>query len=477
MTVKITLLSHACLLIETPDIKFATDPWIVGPAFASGWWNAKEPPVDWQKIINDVDFIYMSHNHNDHLNEFTLEQINKNMKFIVPDFKNKSVERPLNNLGFQNIAPIKPKDTYIEKDCSFNIYQSGDDRDDSGLLMNYKGFKFLTSVDSVNLNNGDLPKKVTVYASSFAGGSSGFPLMFERMEQTPIIPKSDVAYERIVRDNEQRKKAILFQNLQTLKADVKKTIYNTKAQFYLPYAGFYKVDNDYVTANDTLLEPKDYKYENIGLNADGDYEKERYEYYKYQLLDTSVYDNFEFNIASRINLNYHVKESTIQRKREKKVEIEKYKNLFKHQQKSLLVIEGYFLNSKFQHNLILYLNLCRQNNEFETPLYYHIIDFSGKNPTFETHIRSGVANYDIIMSKVIEENKNIRKFNLENEEKKKEIHILKLSIKLRSFLYVIKNKRPLEDIITGYQCVVDREPNNFKVDKDFWYHFTNVYTG
>ena len=518
MTVKITLLSHACLLVETPNVKFATDPWIVGPAFASGWLSTKVPPVNWKKIINDVDFIYMSHNHNDHLNEFTLKYINKDMKFIVPDFKTKSVERPLNNLGFQNIVAIKPKKTYVEKDCVFNIYQSGDDRDDSGLLMGYKGFKFLTSVDSVNLNKGNLPKKVTVYASSFAGGSSGFPLMFERMVQTPILLKEEdeekknekkskteikkekefaTEVQRVIKDNEQRKKAILLQNLQTLKAEVKKTIYNTKAQFYLPYAGFYKVDNDYVTANDILLKPTDYKYKGLSISDDGIYEEEPYEYYKYQLLDTSEFDSFEFKVASPVNLNYQVKESKIKRKLEKRTELIHHGSPFLKYTKMHIrlhhqnfngyfkKIKDYFLNSKFQHNLILYLTLCRQDNKFNYPAHYYVIDFRKTTPTVANHYydynssRNAKKFYDILMSETKEENKRIRKYNLENPKKKsiKEIHILKLRIKLGSLMYVINNKRPLEDIITGYQCVVDREPNDFKVDKRFWYHFSNIYTG
>tara|TARA_R100001082_G_scaffold76742_1_gene44660 strand:- start:137 stop:1675 length:1539 start_codon:yes stop_codon:yes gene_type:complete len=512
MTVKITLLSHACLLVETPDVKFVTDPWIVGSAFAGGWWNTKQPPANWKTIINNVDFIYMSHNHNDHLNEFTLKYINKDMKFIVPDFKTKSVERPLNNLGFKNIVPIKPKKTHVEKDCVFNIYQSGDGRDDSGLLMGYKGFKFLTSVDSVNLNKGNLPKKVTVYASSFAGGSSGFPLMFERMKQTPILIEDEVKKnkekeknktylealkkkkakfesekKRVDEDNERRKESILLQNLQQLKSEVKKTIYNTKAQFYLPYAGFYKVNNDYVTANDILLQPTDYKYKGLSFSDDGVYEEEPHEYYKYQLLDTSQFDSFEFKVASPVNLNYQVRERVIDRV-EQKYETKELPEMFyanRFPKTKLPIIKNYFVNSKFQHNLILYLTLCEQNNDFKYVPDYHVIDFRHKKTTFTSFRLPHRSHeyfekfYDKLMTETANQNKNIKKWNRDNPKKKpiEEMRVLKLRIKLGSLLYVIKNQRPLEDIITGYQCVVDREPNDFKVDKDFWYHFSNIYTG
>ena len=39
---KISFLNHACLLVETKNLKFATDPWIFGPAFSRGWWLSKK---------------------------------------------------------------------------------------------------------------------------------------------------------------------------------------------------------------------------------------------------------------------------------------------------------------------------------------------------------------------------------------------------------------------------------------------------
>ena len=73
----IELLSHACLLFKTEEFSFATDPWIDGFAFSSGWWIAQKTPENWIKKLNSVDFIYISHNHPDHLNEFTLKKIMK----------------------------------------------------------------------------------------------------------------------------------------------------------------------------------------------------------------------------------------------------------------------------------------------------------------------------------------------------------------------------------------------------------------
>ncbi len=105
LEVKITFLSHACLLVETDELSFVTDPWIVGFAFAGGWWPNISPPKDWVSLVNSVDFIYISHNHPDHLNLFTLKYIRKDMVFIVPAFQSNSVSKILLNNGFVNIFP------------------------------------------------------------------------------------------------------------------------------------------------------------------------------------------------------------------------------------------------------------------------------------------------------------------------------------------------------------------------------------
>jgi len=59
---------------------------------------------------------------------------------------------------------------------------------------------------------------------------------------------------------------------------------------------------------------------------------------------------------------------------------------------------------------------------------------------------------------------------------KKEKHAFNsLHIKVRqdSFLWVIFNQMPWEDLSIGFQCKIDRVPNVYNVD--FWHHFTNNY--
>ena len=71
---KIRFLNHACLLFTIDDeFSFATDPWVIGSAFCNGWWLAKNSPNDVFQQLNKCDFIYISHNHPDHLHKASLD--------------------------------------------------------------------------------------------------------------------------------------------------------------------------------------------------------------------------------------------------------------------------------------------------------------------------------------------------------------------------------------------------------------------
>ena len=141
-------------MFKSKDFSFATYPWIEGFAFSAGWWTAQFPPKNWQDELNKVDFIYISHNHPDHLNRFTLEKVRKDMHFIVPKFANNSVKKLLNRFGFDNVSSFDFNQYYKfgETDLFFTILKSGDFREDSGFYFSYGNFSCLSTVDSNDLN-------------------------------------------------------------------------------------------------------------------------------------------------------------------------------------------------------------------------------------------------------------------------------------------------------------------------------------
>jgi hypothetical protein len=79
---KITFISHAALLIETEGIAILSDPWWNGPSFAQQWWNYPRPAVE-QLVGRKIDYIYISHGHNDHLHPETLQTLCRDAVVLV----------------------------------------------------------------------------------------------------------------------------------------------------------------------------------------------------------------------------------------------------------------------------------------------------------------------------------------------------------------------------------------------------------
>jgi CMP-N-acetylneuraminate monooxygenase len=263
--VKIRFINHAFVIISGKNFKFAMDPWAIGPAFNSGWWLRLKTKNDWIKHINNCDFIYTSHNHPDHLNKYTLAHVRKDMQFIVPKYTTDSTGIFIETLGFKNILRLDFKDQFQFKDTNLiiSILKSGDFRDDSGIYFSIGNFSCLFDVDTNNINFNNLPK-VDLYGSSFAGGASGYPLIFSNY-------------------NEKEKKRIINTNKVSLRIFKEKNLKSIKPKYFFPYAGFFSES----------LNRDSYIYKNNKKNKIEDYEK-ICKNLKSKILNVEKFDEFYF---------------------------------------------------------------------------------------------------------------------------------------------------------------------------------------
>ncbi|XP_070558031.1 cytidine monophosphate-N-acetylneuraminic acid hydroxylase-like [Ptychodera flava] len=200
--VKFTYFSHACVEIKLGDVIMFTDPWLTGPSFARGWWLLHEPPSDWLDRLAKADLVYISHLHSDHLNYPTLQMLqakNPNVPFYVgntnpPVFsKMKQNGVHMNNINVLNFGVWKE----INSDLRIMILMDGVHPEiDTCIIIDYKGHLILNLVDCSNPNNGNLPRDVDVLLSDFAGGASGFPVVFYGGRYTEKWKASYVKSER-----------------------------------------------------------------------------------------------------------------------------------------------------------------------------------------------------------------------------------------------------------------------------------------
>ena len=410
--VKIRFVNHAFVIFESENIKFATDPWAIGPAFANGWWLKKPTHVDWIKELNSCNFIFVSHNHPDHLNKLTLSKIRRDMLFLIPDFFTDSTGIFLEELGFKNLfrAKFLYEYKFLNSDLTFCILKSGDFREDSGIYFTLGKFSALLDVDSNSINFMRLPK-VTFYASSFAGGSTGFPIVFENY-------------------SESEKKIILNNNIKILKKLKFNNLKKIRPDFFMPYAGFFSEEMErdkYIKTNNIKN-----KIENYKIFCDKN---------KINLLNVNYYQIFEFEGENLVSQKKQTKNKRLS------FENKKYFNAIRknYNQINEKYIKSYFLDSKFEDNLILYISLT--NDNFKKIIAMYKIDFS---------------------KELIRFNK-IKKISFS----KKTVKYLHITSRVDAFLETVYNKNPWEDLMIGFQCKIFRIPNEYNID--FWHHFSNIY--
>ena len=417
LNTEIRFFNHAFLEITGDDFSFSTDPWAIGPAFNTGWWLKYPTKKDWIDRLNNSNFIYISHNHPDHLHPLTLSKINKNVPIVVANFVTKSTEMYIKDLGFKNIQVLDFNTQYNLKNTNliFSILKSGDFREDSGIYFSNGELTGLLSVDANMINFERLPK-VNFYGSSFAGGATGYPLMFDnyKIEEQIKISLKDKNFLK-------KKK---YDHLKKMSPN-----------YFMPYAGFF--------SEKLKRDKKILKYNK--KNSIDDYLK-FCELNKIEILNVLKNDVYKFNGIKLINK----KDMDIQVAKD--LRPEKYLEYFKKEFKKIdeNYIKEYFLNSNFKDNLLLYI--CLTNDNFKLLNQNYLINFSKNKISF---------------SKIFKFTKSFLK---------KDPNLKKLVLKVRkeSFLNTIYNKLPWEDLSIGFQCKVLRNPNLYNVN--FWHHFSNIYT-
>lgn len=97
---KLQFLSSACVKIIHNDTKLLCDPWLVDGEYYGAW--AHYPPYNFnEKDFDDIDFIYISHQHPDHFSTKTLKNFSKKIPIFIHRYHYKFLKNMIEELGFQ----------------------------------------------------------------------------------------------------------------------------------------------------------------------------------------------------------------------------------------------------------------------------------------------------------------------------------------------------------------------------------------
>tara|TARA_R110000824_G_scaffold49838_9_gene139656 strand:+ start:85 stop:1674 length:1590 start_codon:yes stop_codon:yes gene_type:complete len=232
---RIKFYSHACVEILWNDNSFFTDPWMVGPAFTKGWWLSYLPPKNWLEKLSNCDGIYISHNHSDHMNIPTLRLLVKEnplVKIFVPNFTSSFCFDVLSSIGFKEVEVLNFNEEIYINDMKFTLYEDTTGRDDSAILLNYKGCKILNTVDCKNIKSYDIDG-VDILLSEFSSGASGYPVCWNEQYDDEHIS------------------SVLTKNRNQIKKNIVDTIRHFNPKVFVPFAGYFSelYESDYNIKN------------------------------------------------------------------------------------------------------------------------------------------------------------------------------------------------------------------------------------
>ncbi len=102
MSMKITDLGPAALMVEHAGRRLVMDPWLEEPNYLNSRWH--DPPLALKtEDVFPVTWAWCQH---DHLHPPTLAKVPRDTTFLVPQYRSQAVDRHRSELGFENRTPL-----------------------------------------------------------------------------------------------------------------------------------------------------------------------------------------------------------------------------------------------------------------------------------------------------------------------------------------------------------------------------------
>jgi UDP-MurNAc hydroxylase len=168
-TPQIEYLGHAGFVVTFAGTTVLIDPWFY-PAFLGSWFPFPDnrflaAPLAGRKI----DYLYVSHTHEDHFDERFLRGLDRNVRVICPAYRSKALLRRFRALGFTRIKPLAHKQG-VELAPGFRatVLLDTSHKEDSGLLLDMGGYRFL-DLNDCNTPLSELPTDIDLLAAQFSG--------------------------------------------------------------------------------------------------------------------------------------------------------------------------------------------------------------------------------------------------------------------------------------------------------------------
>lgn len=220
-TESLELLAHASFLLRSGEVSLLFDPWFVGDAYWGSWTLWPKNMVSAETLAS-ITHVVVTHPHPDHFNLESVEQLDRSVSFIFPDFLSGIIPNTLRSMGFKNIsaAPWEQK-IELSKDVSLAFLRPNTVWEDSSVLVRVKDWVWLNQNDAgAPLADNLVPSNIDLLSSSFDTGASGYPLTYEMPFEKKVS---------IVRNSKQQ-----------ILASIQQRCEQVRAKNFAPFAGWWR---------------------------------------------------------------------------------------------------------------------------------------------------------------------------------------------------------------------------------------------
>jgi UDP-MurNAc hydroxylase len=220
---RVTYYGQACTLTEAAGLQILTDPWLTEGAYHGTWFHTHilaDAGVTPDSFPKDIDYLFLSHEHQDHLDVATLRHFSPHLPILICRFETPKFRNYLQSLGFSNIRELDSGQRLDLGDgVSLTIFATAEYTNDSAILIEHNGIRVLNETDC-KLAYQDLEYlgRVGIDLGFYMfSGANWYPMMYDYPER--------VMSEAVHR----RRKSLLRSLVQRVKL--------TRPRFAVPAAG------------------------------------------------------------------------------------------------------------------------------------------------------------------------------------------------------------------------------------------------
>jgi UDP-MurNAc hydroxylase len=190
---RVTYFGQASTLIEVAGKKILTDPWLTEGAYFGMWFHTHllaEAGVRPETFPKDIDYLFLSHEHQDHVDPATLRHFSPQIPVLICQFVTPKFRRYVEGLGFHHIWEI-PSGQRVDlgNEVAVTILGSAEYTNDAALLVEGDGCTLLNETDC-KLSYPDLERlghqDIDIGFYMFSG-ANWYPMMYDYPDEVQKV--------------------------------------------------------------------------------------------------------------------------------------------------------------------------------------------------------------------------------------------------------------------------------------------------